>query len=205
MLSNVAEKGAEAGALYLEAKEKVESVAEKMTYKQELIAARFQNIQENFTNKLNVLKIRSHIPISNSHLLSLAYHLSLEVSYAIFNAITDPTLASTVILTAISERKLPEVSSGLRLGKLTLEETQQFVIGLGEGVGHLRGFEGQIADKQSISKLIDYRLDPKPNDREAATTLLNYILACTEIGTNNSLLSNSNIARVAANRYAQQG
>ncbi|GFR21357.1 putative pre-16S rRNA nuclease [Trichonephila clavata] len=92
-----------------------------------------------------------------------------------------------------------------RLGKLTLEETQQFVIGLGEGVGHLRGFEGQIADKQSISKLIDYRLDPKPNDREAATTLLNYILACTEIGTNNSLLSNSNIARVAANRYAQQG
>ncbi|WP_253303606.1 ankyrin repeat domain-containing protein [Wolbachia endosymbiont of Phyllotreta cruciferae] len=342
-LSTIAERGAEAGALYLEVKEKTESVAKKMTSKKELIEARFQNIQENFINKLSnfeelqgardsstlkkfyaavkdVLKIRSSIPISNLHLLSLVYHLSLEVSYAIFQAITDPTLGST-ILTAISERKLPEdkqwakvlkntvpnlirnqevvrnvivptltdilkslsesreerkfiiytlvclkevidevyttsvqeslyrilgvelanslngmvqaISNLLgcygheeverartaneldyRVGKLTPEETQQFVINLGERVGSLREFEGRVTNKQSISKLIDYCLDPKLNDREAAATLLNYILTCTEdgrylaaeAGTNNNLSSNSNvvlITHVAANRSAQ--
>lgn len=342
-LSTIAERGAEAGALYLEVKEKTESVAKKMTSKKELIEARFQNIQENFINKLSnfeelqgardsstlkkfyaavkdVLKIRSSIPISNLHLLSLVYHLSLEVSYAIFQAITDPILGST-ILTAISERKLPEdkqwakvlkntvpnlirnqevvrnvivptltdilkslsesreerkfiiytlvclkevidevyttsvqeslyrilgvelanslngmvqaISNLLgcygheeverartaneldyRVGKLTPEETQQFVINLGERVGSLREFEGRVTNKQSISKLIDYCLDPKLNDREAAATLLNYILTCTEdgrylaaeAGTNNNLSSNSNvilITHVAANRSAQ--
>ncbi|WP_353286420.1 hypothetical protein [Wolbachia endosymbiont (group A) of Crataerina pallida] len=101
-----------------------------------------------------------------------------------------------------------------RVGKLTPEETQQFVINLGERVGSLREFEGRVTNKQSISKLIDYCLDPKLNDREAAATLLNYILTCTEdgrylaaeAGTNNNLSSNSNvvlITHVAANRSAQ--
>ncbi|KLT23071.1 ankyrin repeat domain protein [Wolbachia endosymbiont of Armadillidium vulgare str. wVulC] len=302
-LSTVAEKGAEAGALCLEVKEKAESVVEKITFKQELIAAKFKNIQ----------RIRSNIPISNLHLLSLVYHSSLEVSWAIFQAITDPTLVST-ILTAISERRLPEnkqwakvlkdtvpnlirnqeimqnvivptltdilkslseskeerkfiiytlvclkevidevyttsVQESLRrilgielanslngtmrainnllncygheevehakianeldyrVGKLTPKQTEQLVRELGERVGPLREFEGQIADKQSISKLVDYCLDPKPNDREAAATLLGYICVYTEgLAAEAGNLSHVVLVKhVGVNRVAQQG
>ncbi len=302
-LSTVAEKGAEAGALCLEVKEKAESVVEKIAFKQELIAAKFKNIQ----------RIRSNIPISNLHLLSLVYHFSLEVSCAIFQAITDPTLVST-ILTAISERRLPEdkqwakvlkdtvpnlirnqeimqnvivptltdilkslseskeerkfiiytlvclkevidevyttsVQESLRrilgielanslngtvrainnlfncygheevehakianeldyrVGKLTPKQTEQLVRELGERVGPLREFEGQIADKQSISKLVDYCLDPKPNDREAAATLLGYICVYTEgLAAEAGNLSHVVLVKhVGVNRVAQQG
>ncbi len=333
-LSTVAEKGAEAGALCLEVKEKAESVVEKITFKQELIAAKFKNIQENFIKKLSdfeefqgardsgalkkfyaavkdVLRISSNIPISNLHLLSLVYHSSLEVSWAIFQAITDPTLVST-ILTAISERRLPEdkqwakvlkdtvsnlirnqeimqnvivptltdilkslseskeerkfiiytlvclkevidevyttsVQESLRrilgielanslngtvrainnllncygheevehakianeldyrVGKLTPKQTEQLVRELGE-VGPLREFESQIADKQSISKLVDYCLDPKPNDREAAATLLGYICVYTGLAAEAGNLSHVVLVKhVGVNRVAQQG
>ncbi|AWW50823.1 ankyrin repeat domain-containing protein [Wolbachia endosymbiont of Folsomia candida] len=301
-LGSIPERLAEAGALYLEMRKSAESISERIGHKQEFIESRFQNIQQSFgsfqsfnnTRDSNIFKrissaikdalnVYSNLPVSNLHLLSLSYHLSWEIFNAIFHAITDPTLASTV-LTAIRERRWPEdkhwcdilrntvpnlirnqelmqnvivptltdifkslseseeerkfmiytlvclkdvidevytasaqeslprilgtelagsidniavaindllncygeeeieqakISNELDyfIGKLTSEETRQFVTYLGGVVNTLAEFQGQITnrDKQSIRKLVDYCLDPEPNDKPAAEELLKSI------------------------------
>lgn len=299
-LGSIPERVVEAGALYLEVQKSIEKTAEEMECKREFLEARIQDFQQSlirrfsnlelsnnsgntFLEKISskikhALRIYSSLPVSNLQLASLIYNLSWEVSSAIFSAMTDPTLAST-IFTAIRERRWPENTQSSEIlrstvpdlirnqeliqnvivpnltdvlqslsqskeerkfivytlvilkgiidevykpstqeslprilgqefadninnivlaisdllnscdkkevecaqaandldfliGKLDRAKTGNLITYLREKVVTLTEFRGQVTDKQSIRKLVDYCLDPKPSDELAAKTLL---------------------------------
>ncbi|WP_168464301.1 ankyrin repeat domain-containing protein [Wolbachia endosymbiont of Ctenocephalides felis wCfeT] len=130
-LSSIPERMAEAGALYLEAKENVNEIVKRTKHKSVFIEARCQIAQQSLVRRFDnlefynnngnlsvleymssaikdCLKIYSNLPLSNSRLISLFLHgVPLELFNAFRLAITDPTLVSTVF-TAIRERRWPE-------------------------------------------------------------------------------------------------
>ncbi|WCR54321.1 MAG: hypothetical protein PG981_001343 [Wolbachia endosymbiont of Ctenocephalides orientis wCori] len=330
-LGSIPERVVEAGALYFEVQKSIEKIAEEMECKQEFIEARIQDFQQSLAKRFSslesshdlgntpleqisshikhALKIYSNLPLSNSHLASLIYNLSWEVSSTIFAAITDPTLAGT-IFSAVKDRRWPENtqwSEALKkaapnlirnqklvqnvivptlvdvlknlsqskeerkfivytlvairgmmnevytpslqaslprilgrefanninnivvaikdllhscdekeaeraqiannfdylIGKLDSEKTENLTTYLREKVVSLTEFRGQVThrDKQSIRKLVDYCLDPKPSDELAAKTLLDNLRVyiqndCTFVTHDaNSNLLNPNITK----------
>lgn len=335
-LGSIPERVVEAGALYFEVQKSIEKIAEEMECKQEFIEARIQDFQQSLAKRFSglesshnlgntpleqisshikhALKIYSNLPLSNSHLVSLIYNLSWEVSSAIFAAITDPTLAGT-IFSAVKDRRWPENtqwSEALKkaapnlirnqklvqnvivptlvdvlqnlsqskeerkfivytlvairgmmnevytpslqaslprilgrefanninnivlaindllhscdekeveyaqiannfdylIGKFDSEKTGNLTTYLREKVVSLTEFRGQVThrDKQSIRKLVDYCLDPKPSDELAAKTLLDDL--CVYIQNDCSLVThdaNSNLLNPGITKHVNPG
>lgn len=128
-----------------------------------------------------------------------SFHRILVAELA--GSINDIAVAINDLLNCYEEEEVEQAKIANELdyliGKLTPEETRQFVTYLEGGAGTLTEFQSQITnrDKQSIRKLVDYCLDPEPNDKPAAEALLKFICTyvrnggCIETDINSNLFS----------------